>query len=72
MSISIITTVLNNEKFIYDCVSSVRNQKFNQDYEHIVVDGGSKDNTLKILRELKKNDKNLKIYKKKYGNISRN
>tara|TARA_Y100000816_G_scaffold31567_2_gene20200 strand:+ start:2626 stop:3384 length:759 start_codon:yes stop_codon:yes gene_type:complete len=65
MSISIITTVLNNEKFIYDCVNSVRNQKFTQDYEHIVVDGGSKDNTLKILRELKKNNKNLKIYEKK-------
>ena len=65
MSISIITTVLNNEKFIYDCVNSVRNQKFTQDYEHIVVDGGSKDNTLKILRELKKDNGNLKIFKKK-------
>ena len=65
MSISIITTVLNNEKFIYDCVNSVKNQKITQNYEHIVVDGGSKDNTLTILRKLKKDNRNLKIFEKK-------
>ena len=65
MPLSIITTVLNNEKFICDCVNSVRKQKLNQKYEHIVVDGGSNDNTLKVLRELKKKNKNLRIFEKK-------
>jgi len=65
MSLSIITTVLNNEKFIYDCVNSVKKQRFNKKYEHIVVDGGSNDKTLKILRKLKKENKNLKIFEKK-------
>ena len=65
MALSIITTVLNNEKFIYDCLNSVRKQRFIQKYEHIVVDGGSKDDTLKILRKFKKKNKNLKIFEKK-------
>lgn len=65
MSLSIVTTVLNNEKFIHDCVNSVKRQKFKDKYEHIIVDGGSKDNTLKILKKLKKNNKNLKIFVKK-------
>lgn len=68
MSLSIITVVLNNEKFINDCVNSVKNQKFINSYEHIVVDGGSTDNTIKILKKLKKKNKFLKIFKKKnYG-----
>ena len=65
MSLSIITTVLNNEKFIHDCVNSVKIKNLKDKYEHIIVDGGSKDNTLKILKKLKKNNKNLKIFIKK-------
>lgn len=65
MSLSIITTVLNGEKFIKECVNSVKNQNFFGNYEHIIVDGGSEDNTIKILRSLKKKNKNLKIFKKK-------
>jgi len=51
MSLSIITTVLNDEKFIYDCGKSVKNQNITKNYEHIVIDGGSNDNTLKILKK---------------------
>lgn len=65
MSLSIITTVLNNEKFIYECVKSVERQKLKEKYEHIIVDGGSKDKTLKILKKLKKKNKSLKIFTKK-------
>ncbi len=69
MSLSIITTVLDNEKFIYDCVNSVKRQKFKDKYEHIIVDGGSKDNTLKILKKLKKKNRKLKIFVKKNSGI---
>jgi len=65
MSLSIITTVLNDEKFIYDCGKSVKNQNITKNYEHIVIDGGSNDNTLKILKKLKKDNKYLKIFVKK-------
>ena len=54
MCLSIVTTVLNNEKYIRDCVGSVKRQKFKNKYEHIIIDGGSEDDTLKILKRLKK------------------
>ena len=65
MSLSIITVVLNNEKFIEDCIKSVQSQKSYKDYEHIIIDGGSNDNTIKILEKLRKKNKYLKIFKKK-------
>ena len=65
MSLSIITVVLNNEKFIEDCIKSVQSQKSYKDYEHIIIDGGSNDNTVKIVEKLRKKNKYLKIFKKK-------
>ena len=37
--ITIITTVLNSEKYLEECFKSLHDQNFNH-YEHIVVDGG--------------------------------
>ena len=50
MSLSIITTVLNNEKFIYECLQSVKRQNIKKNIEHIIVDGGSEDKTLAIIK----------------------
>lgn len=50
MKFSIITPSLNQGKFIRDCIESVLNQN-NNDFEHIIVDGESKDNTNDILSE---------------------
>jgi glycosyltransferase involved in cell wall biosynthesis len=47
--LSIITVSLNQGRFLNDMIESVMNQSF-KDFEHIVVDGGSTDNTLDILR----------------------
>ena len=47
--ISIITVVLNGEKHIKNCLESLHNQKF-QNYEHIIIDGGSTDKTLDIIK----------------------
>ena len=62
---SVITVVKNDEKNIIKTITSVSNQTF-KDYEYIVIDGLSKDNTVnKIL--LKKKNINRFISKKDGG-----
>ena len=48
--ITIITAVLNNEKYLEESILSLHKQKYNN-YEHIIVDGGSKDQTLNIIKK---------------------
>ena len=47
--ISVITVVLNNDKYIQECFNSIHNQDY-ECFEHIVVDGGSEDETIKIIK----------------------
>jgi glycosyltransferase involved in cell wall biosynthesis len=49
MLISIITASLNSGQTIGNCIESIKSQRFN-DFEHIVCDGGSGDDTVGILR----------------------
>ena len=55
MKISILTCVLNNEKFIEDSIKSFQNQNY-ENKEHIIIDGGSIDKTIDIVNRLKNND----------------
>lgn len=48
--VSIITIVYNGEKHIADTIRSVGGQTY-RNIEYIIVDGGSTDNTLSIIRE---------------------
>jgi glycosyltransferase involved in cell wall biosynthesis len=51
MKLTIITPVLNGEAVIERAIRSVRRQRRpSEDWEHLVVDGGSRDRTLQILR----------------------
>ncbi|HVU09192.1 MAG TPA: glycosyltransferase family 2 protein [Verrucomicrobiae bacterium] len=50
LKISIITPSFNSENTIRECVESVQNQSY-KNWEHLVMDGGSKDNTISILRQ---------------------
>ena len=52
MKISIVTTSLNSDKSIGHTLSSVYEQTY-KNIEHILVDGGSTDSTLKILKQHK-------------------
>ena len=51
--ISIIIPVYNSEKYIRRCLNSILNQTF-QDFEIILIDDNSKDNSLKIISEIEK------------------
>ncbi len=62
MKITIITPTLNNEKTIMDTLDSVSGQTY-QNIEHLIIDGGSKDQTLKIIENY--NKKKVRIFKKK-------
>lgn len=50
MKLSIISVSLNLGKFLEDTILSVQNQSF-KDLEHIVIDGGSTDNSVEILKK---------------------
>lgn len=50
MKVSIITVTKNSEKYLSDCINSVKRQNF-KDIEYIVIDGNSTDRTLDIIRQ---------------------
>lgn len=52
MKISIITVVYNNEKTIEDAIQSVLQQSYSN-IEYVIIDGGSKDNTVNIINKFK-------------------
>ena len=63
--ISIVSPCFNEELNIEDCISSIKNLFNNNlkdyDYEHIICDNCSIDNTKSILEGMAKNDNRLKI-----------
>lgn len=64
--ISIIVPVYNAEKYIKRCMDSIYAQTLT-DYEIILVNDGSKDNSLFLCREYAKNDKRVKVIDKENG-----
>jgi glycosyltransferase len=48
MKISIITVTYNSEKYLQDCIDSVRKQNY-KNIEHIIIDGKSTDGTVRII-----------------------
>ena len=55
LKFSIVTVTLNSEATIGKTINSINNQKF-KNFEYIVVDGKSVDNTLHEIKKLRHND----------------
>ena len=53
IKITIITVVLNNKKFISDAIESVLSQDYTN-IEYIIIDGGSTDGSLDIIKSYEK------------------
>ena len=49
MKVSVITAVFNGAKTIQDCIKSVSGQIY-PNIEHIIIDGGSTDGTLEVIK----------------------
>ena len=65
MKISIITATSNSQNFIGSNINSINDQTY-KNYEHIIIDNNSQDNTLEII---KNNGKNVKIISEKDNGI---
>lgn len=68
-SISIITTTNNSELYIFDCLKTVNDQDY-RDFEHLIIDDGSTDDTLKHIfhfKEIYSNNKIVIIKSQKIG-----
>ena len=64
--ISIIVPVYNVEKYLKRCIDSILNQSFT-DFELILVDDGSTDNSGKIIDEYAIKDERIKVIHKENG-----
>jgi len=51
--VSVIVPCYNHEKYLKECIDSIMNQTYTN-YELVVIDDGSKDDSLKVLKELQK------------------
>ena len=69
MKFSIIIPAYNGEEYIDRCLNSILNQKYDN-FEAIVVNDGSIDNTQVIIDKYVKKDKRFISYKKKNGGLS--
>ena len=64
IKLSIITPNLNGGRYIEETIKSVINQNYNN-IEYIIIDGGSTDNSHKIIKKYSKYIKHFKIRKDK-------
>ena len=71
IEVSIITTCYNSSKTIYNTLNSIKNQSF-KNFEAIVIDDFSSDNSLEIIKLFTSQDKRFILYqrKKNYGVVS--
>lgn len=67
MKFSIIIPLYNKESYVADTIQSVLNQSFD-DYEIIVVDDGSQDNSVEVVKQF--SDSRIKLTQQKNAGVS--
>lgn len=61
IKVSFILGILNAERTLEGCLNGILKQKFPEKYEIIIIDGGSKDRTLYIIKEYMKKNKQIRL-----------
>lgn len=69
MKITVVVPVYNVEKYIEKCLMSIKNQSFN-DYECLIINDGTKDNSIDIAQKIIQGDERFKIINKENGGLS--
>jgi len=69
MKVSIIIPVYNAGSHIRQCLNSIFDQKF-KDYEILLINDGSTDNSVNICNEYAEKDKRVKVYHQKNSGVS--
>lgn len=59
--ISVIVPVYNSESFLSECLDSITKQSF-KDFELILIDDGSTDNSYSIIQEYRQKDSRIKVF----------
>ena len=67
--ISLIIPVYNAEKYLPDCLNSLLAQGY-EDFELILVNDGSPDNSWQIMQEYSQKDNRVRIFQKENGGVS--
>lgn len=67
--ISVIVPLYNKEKHIYQCLNSIKKQKF-KNFEVFIIDDGSTDNSKEICINFCKEDDRFKYFFKNNGGVS--
>ena len=67
--ISVIVPVYNAEKYLHRCIDSILAQTFS-DFELLLIDDGSKDNSGRICDEYAAKDSRIRVFHKKNGGVS--
>lgn len=66
---SIVVPMYNCEKYIKECLVSICRQKYNN-YEVIVINDGSTDNSAIIVEQFSMNDKRIKLFCQKNAGVA--
>ena len=67
--VSVIVPVYNVEKYIEKCLESIKRQSFD-DFECLIINDGTKDNSIEVAKRLVGNDDRFVFYDKENGGLS--
>lgn len=67
--ISFIVPIYNSEQYLHRCIDSILSQTF-ADFELLLIDDGSKDNSGKICDEYAAKDSRVQVFHKENGGVS--